>query len=829
MLFYRLLLLSLPKFCTNIFMRRIFYSIVLLFLVLMPCTATAQSTMTDQQVLEYVKKGMASGKKQNDIVKELALKGVDRAQAARVKKLYEAQMAEGEKNKEKTKETTLNDRQHVLNEDYKLEEELDENLTKNKKEEDLNKDLLLKGDTIEVFGRNVFRNNRLSFTPNINMPTPRNYVLGPGDEVIVDIFGANQTTIRSIISPEGYINVDILGPIYLSGKTIESANSFLKNKLSQIYEGLNGGEEQTDIQISLGQVRSIQVSIIGEVPNPGTYQVSSLATVFHAMFRAGGVKEPGTVRDIKVVRNNKTVASVDIYDFLVNGTRKNDIRLEDGDVIVVAPYKNIVKVIGAVKRPLNFEMKDGETVADVLRYAGGFDKSAYSENVSVVRQNAHDIVVSLVESAQFGSFALKNGDEVEVKKMDARYENRIIASGSLMLPGVFELNDEVNSVRKLVKKAGGLHPEAFTQRAIIHRQHEDRSLETMPVNLEGVLNGSKPDVPLMNNDSLYIYSVYDLNDQGTLTINGEVADPGIFPFAANTTVQDLILLAGGLLRSASVARIDVARLIVDNESLVAQKDISTYYTFSLNNGFAVDGADKFVLEPYDVVTVRRSPSYVNNRVVKVTGEVNFPGDYNMSRREERVSDIIAKAGNVTDFAYIKGAQLLRKKTDAEKKQTELMADAVEADNDSIMEDDQENLTYLVSFDMADALKNPGGENDLVLVDGDELVVPVLNNTVKIDGAVQMPTTVSYKKGMKKSDLVNAAGGYAKRAYKRRAYIVYMNGRVSKLRRFTTIEPGSQVFIPKKDKKEGQLQQIMSISTSAASLGMMGVSIANLLK
>ena len=809
-------------------MRRICLGIVVLFLLIMPCTALAQSTMTDQQVLEYVKKGMASGKKQNDIVKELALKGVDRAQAARVKKLYEAQMADGE-NKKDANETPTNDRQHVLNEDYTLEQDKDAALlTQTKQKKDLNKDLLLKGDSVEVFGRNVFRNNRLSFNPNINLPTPRNYVLGPGDEVIVDIFGANQTTIRSIISPEGYINVDILGPIYLSGKTIESANSFLKNKLSQIYEGLNGGEEQTDIQLSLGQVRSIQISIIGEVPNPGTYQVSSLATVFHAMFQAGGVKEPGTVRDIKVVRNNKTVASVDIYDFLVNGTRKNDIRLEDGDVIVVAPYKNIVKVIGAVKRPLNFEMKDGETVADVLRYAGGFDKSAYSENVSVVSQNAHDIVVSLVESAQFGSFTLKNGDEVEVKKMGARYENRIIASGSLMLPGVFELNDEVNSVRKLVKKAGGLHPEAFTQRAIIHRQHEDRSLETMSVNLEGVLNGTKPDVPLMNNDSLYIYSVYDLNDQGTLTINGEVADPGIFPFAANTTVQDLILQAGGLLRSASVARIDVARLIVDNESLVAQKDISTYYTFSLNNGFAVDGADKFVLEPYDVVTVRRSPSYVNNRVVKVTGEVNFPGDYNMSRREERVSDIIAKAGDITDFAYVKGAQLLRKKTDAEKKQTELMADAVEADNDSILDKSQE-LRYLVSFDMADALKNPGGENDLVLVDGDELIVPILNNTVKIDGAVQMPTTVSFKKGMKKSDLVDAAGGYAKRAYKRKAYIVYMNGRVSKLRRFTTIEPGSQVFIPKKEKKENQLQQFMSISTTAASLGMMGVSIANLLK
>lgn len=810
-------------------MKRIVLGIVVLFLLIMPCAGFAQSTMTDQQVLDYAKKAMASGKKQSDIVKELALKGVDRAQAARVKKLYEAQMAEGETKKGNTKETTLSDRQHVLNEDYKLEEELDENLTNNKKEENLNKDLLLKGDMIEVFGRNVFRNNRLSFTPNINIPTPRNYVLGPGDEVIVDIFGANQTTIRSIISPEGYINVDILGPIYLSGKTIESANSYLKNKLSQIYEGLNGGEEQTDIQISLGQVRSIQVSIIGEVPNPGTYQVSSLATVFHAMFQAGGVKEPGTVRDIKVVRNNKTVASVDIYDFLINGIRRNDVRLEEGDVIVVAPYKNIVKVVGAVKRPLNFEMKDGETVADVLRFAGGFDKSAYSENLSVVRQNAHDIVVSLVESDQYDSFALKNGDEVEVKNMDARYENRIVASGSLKLPGVFELNDEVNSVRKLVKKAGGVLPEAFTQRAIIHRKHQDRSLETMPVNLEGVLNGSKPDVPLMNNDSLYIYSVYDINDQGVLTINGEVADPGIFPFAANTTVKDLILQAGGLLRSASVARVDVARLIVDNESLVAQKDISTYYTFSLNNGFAVDGADKFVLEPYDVVTVRRSPSYVSNRVVKVTGEVNFPGDYNMSRREERVSDIIAKAGNITDFAYVKGTQLLRKKTDADKKQNELMADAVEASNDSVFDKNMVEQRYLVSFDMADALKNPGGENDLVLVDGDELIVPVLNNTVKIDGAVQMPTTVSYKKGMKKSDLVNAAGGYAKRAYKRRAYIVYMNGRVSKLRRFTTVEPGSRVFIPKKEKRENQLQQIMSVSTTAASLGMMGVSIANLLK
>ena len=806
-------------------MRRIFYSIVFSFLVLMPCTATAQSTMTDQQVLDYVKSGMASGKKQNDIIKELALKGVDRAQAARVKKLYEAQLG-GKENAAAVESAVAASREHVPN--AGSAEDIDPLMTQDV-QKTANSGVTLPEASDGVYGRSIFRNKSLSFAPSKNMPTPKNYILGPGDEVIVDIFGANQSTIRSVISPEGYINVDILGPIYLSGKSIESANVFLKGKLAQIYEGLSGGEEKTDIQLSLGQVRSIQITIVGEVPNPGTFMVTSLSTVFHAMFQAGGVKEPGTVRAIKLVRNNKPIATIDIYDFLLNGSRKNDVRLEEGDVIIVEPYKSVVKVQGYVKRPMNYEMKEGETIADLLKYAGGFSKTAYSDNVSVVRQQGHDFVVTTVEASQYSSFFLKNGDEIEVRKMDARFENRISISGAVVLPGVFELKPEVNSVRKLVNKAGGLLPEAFTKRALIHRQHEDRSLETCAIDLEGIMNGTKPDVSLQNNDELFVHSVFELNDQGTFTINGEVAIPGTFPFAANTTVQDLILQAGGLLRSASAARVDVVRLIVDNESLVAQKDISTYYTFSLNNGFAVDGADKFVLEPYDVVTVRRSPSYVSNRVVKVTGEVNFPGDYNMSRREERVSDIIAKAGNITDFAYIKGAQLLRKKTDAEKKQTEMMADAVEADNDSILDKNEEEQRYLVSFDMADALKNPGGENDLVLVDGDELIVPVLNNTVKIDGAVQMPTTVSYKKGMKKSDLVNAAGGYAKRAYKRKAYIVYMNGRVSKLRRFTTIEPGSQVFIPKKDKKEGQLQQIMSISTSAASLGMMGVSIANLLK
>lgn len=796
----------------------IVYSLLVFSVVLAP-SVYAQSTMTDQQVLEYVQQGVNSGKSQNQIMKELVLRGVDRAQVERLKKLYNSQKSDiGDVGREDVWNATS--RAHTLNTDQWGRPD-----TLTKSDARLSDKNYVSED---VFGRNIFRNNNLSLSPSSYMPTPKNYVLGPGDEVIVDIFGANQSTIRSEISPEGYINVDVLGPLYLNGKSIEAANKYLKTKLAKIYEGLSGGDDQTDIQLSLGQVRSIQINVLGEVVYPGTYLVSSLSTVFHAMFKAGGIQPLGTVRDIKVVRQNKTIATIDLYDLLINGARTNDVRLEDDDVILVGTYNKIVRISGNVKRPMRFEMRDGETVADLLSYAGGFSKSAFEDEVTVVRQVGKDSLVVVVQNTNFNAFVLQDGDRLLVKNVGARFENRLFISGSVKMPGVFELEPSVNSVRKLVIKAGGLQPEAFTQRALIHRKHEDLSLETFAIDLEGIMNGTKPDVPLQKEDSIYVNSVFDLNDRGTLTINGEVAFPGTFPFAANTTVQDLILQAGGLLRSASVARVDVARLIIDNESLVAQKDIAAYYTFSVENGFAVDGADEFLLEPYDVVTVRRSPSYVENKVVAVTGEVNFPGNYSMSRREERVSDLVAKAGNITDFAYVKGARLKRALTRDDIALRDMLASAVRTEVDSVAENLNQNY-YDVSFDLEDALKHPGGENDIVLREGDILSIPVYKNTVSISGAVQMPTTLTYNDKLNKAIVVNAAGGYAKRAYKRKAFIVYMNGRVARLKRFTKIEPGSMIYIPKKEKKEGQLQQIMGISTTAASLGMMGVSIANLLK
>jgi len=802
----------------------------LIAVVFIAFSALGQSTMTDKQVLDYVKQGMASGKSQKVMMQELVARGVDRTQAQRVRKLYEQQMAGASNKKNSDTEGTTTGRAHSTNAGFdsiRMDNRYSQ-IDQNTVDEVFDKTLVPQAaDTI--YGHTLFRNRNLSFAPSESMPTPKNYTLGAGDEVIVDIFGVNQSTIRDIITPEGYINIDILGPVYLSGKTISEANNYLKKRLSTIYEGLNKQDDDgTDIQLSLGQIRSIQVTIMGEVPNPGTYMVTSLSTVFHAMFSAGGVTDNGTLRTIKVVRNNHTIATIDIYDFLTTGSRKNDIRLEEGDVILVEPLNQLVKLSGHVKRPMSFEMKKGETVNDLLKYAGGFTKSAYKGSITVLRQHERKLEVRTVEATEFGSFALNDGDEVEVSKMDARYDNRISIKGAVLMPGVFELG-EVKTVKQLIDKAGGLQPDAFTERAVLHRERDDRMLEIKGIDLDAIMRGTKPDVDLRRNDELEIPSMFDLKDQGTLTILGEVAVPDTFPYAANTTIKDLIIQAGGLLRGASTVRVDVDRLIDDSESFLATNDIAQHFTFNIKNGYSFDEASSFVLEPYDVVTVRKSPSYVPGKTVTITGEANFPGVYNLNKREERISDLIARAGDLTSFAYIKGANITRKLNESER---ELATNAIRAmvnNGDSLVPKVRDE--YTVSLDLEKALNNKGSEYDIVLREGDVIDIPQFNNTVRIMGAVQMQTTVTYEKGLTKSKLVEMAGGYVKRAYKSKAFVVYMNGSVARLKRNTPIEPGCQIFIPIKEKKNNAaaISQAMSIATTAASLGMMGVSIANLLK
>lgn len=804
-------------------MKKLFLFLSIAFLSI---AAIAQSTMSDQQVLSYVKEGMAAGKSQKVMMQELVARGVDRAQAQRVRRLYEQQMGGGDAT-ERVESAAAASREHTPN--GESAQEVDGLVNIESLEKTATDEIAAPDAANAIWGHSILRSNNLTFAPSANMPTPKNYTLGAGDEVIVDIYGVNQSTIRSTISPEGYIKIDVLGPVYLSGKTIAEANTYLKKRLSTIYNGLNkNDEEETDIQLSLGQIRSIQITIMGEVPSPGTFMVSSLATAYYAMHRAGGVTNNGSVRAIKVIRNNRTIATIDIYDFLLTGSRKNDIRLEEGDIIMVEPYKQVVKLSGYVKRPMNFELKDGETIKELLKYAGGFNLTAYTGSLTVIRKNEREYEVRTVADSDYGTFKLQDGDEIEVSKMEARFENRIAIRGAVMMPGIYELGD-VKTVKQLIAKAGGLQPDAFTQRAMLHRELDDRSLETKGIDLEGILHGGKADVQLRKNDELYIPSVFDLKDQGTLTIRGEVASPGTFPFAANTTIKDLIIQAGGMLRSASVVRVDVDRMIEDNESFYAKSEIAQHYTFNVKDGYILDDAAAFVLEPYDVVTVRRSPSYVTGKTVSISGEVNFPGTYNMNKRQERVTDLITRAGDLTDFAYVRGAHIVRKFTPEERELAMTAIRAMVNNGDSLVPRIRDE--YMVALDLEQALKNPGSEHDVVLREGDALEIPVYNNTVRIAGAVQMQNTITYEKGLNKKKLIDAAGGYLKRAHKHKAFIVYMNGKVARLKRNTPIEPGCQVFIPMKEKRDNatNIASIMSIATTASSIGMMAVSIANILK
>lgn len=755
-------------------------------------------------------------------MQELVLRGVDRAQAERVKKLYESQNGGEAAVADQEQESANRSIMQPNSDDAKDFDPTNMPESSTGREEEL-------PEGEEVFGRNIFHNRALSFAPSENLATPQNYKLGPGDEVVIDIFGANQTTLRAIISNEGSINVDLLGPLYLNGKSIEEANSYLKKRLSTIYAGLDSEDEASDIVLTLGRIRSIQVNVLGDVTTPGTYSISSLSTAFHALFRAGGVKEPGSLRNIKVTRGGKAISNIDVYDFIMNGNRKSDIRLEEGDVIIVPSYNNIVKLSGMVKRPMNFEIKEGETLQDVINYAGGFAKAAYTNYITVVRQNGHDYEVRTVDKQEYSSFKLQNGDEIEVGKLLSRFENRISLKGAVYHEGLYELNTKIFSVKTLIEKSGGLLPEAFTNRAVLHRERTDRSLEILSVDLDGIMKGTSQDVILRNNDALFIPSIYDMQNQGTLTISGEVVSPGTYPFAANTSLEDLVLMAGGPKDGASLVRVDISRRIMDTDGIAAQNEISKLYSFSLKEGFVVDGTPGFILEPYDEVIVRRSPSYTMQKYVSVSGEVNFSGSFPITSRDQRISELIKQAGGITEFAYTKGSRLIRRMNTTERKQMQDFLDRASLSSDSagITMDDLGDV-YYVAINLEKAIANPGSEFDIVLREGDHLEIPVYSNTVRIEGAVQMPNAVTYTPGKSAKYYINEAGGYTDKARKRHAYIVQMNGHVTKAR-YGKIEPGCEIIVPTKTKEPMNLQGYLSIGTTAASMATMVATIANILK
>ncbi len=788
-------------------------------LILVVCTLAlaslpAGAQMSDDAVIAYVKQGMANGKSQEDMAMELARKGVTREQAERL----QARLQSGNSTGTAVKTAGVQERNRRMTEGV-FETPVMDVVTE-----------AGEPGKPQVFGRNIFTNNDLTFAPSENLPTPVDYKLGPGDEVIIDIWGNNQATIRQTISPDGTINIPDIGLVSLNGMTVKEADSYMRRKLGQIYS-VDGEDAKSEIKLTLGNIRTIQVNLMGEVAVPGTYYLSSLSNLYHALYRAGGVSDLGSLRDIRLIRKGKTVATVDIYDFILNGKSPDKISLEEGDIIVVPAYDRLVAVTGNVKRPMTYELRDGETVETVIEYAGGFAGNAYKDNIRVVRQNGKEYQVFTVDAPEYASFTLEDGDELTVGQMLDRYSNKLEIKGAVYRPGIYQLGEGVNTVAQLIAKADGLKGDAFTNRGLIHREREDLTLEVIPVDVKAILSGTSPDVELKKNDVLYIPSIHDLKDQGTISVDGEVARPGAFVFAENTTLEDAIMLAGGLLESASTVKIDVTRRIKDAESTEQTENIAEIYTFSFKDGYVLDGEAGFVLEPYDHVFVRKSPSYTEQTSVTIRGEVTFPGSYTITQRTERLSDLVEQAGGANQWAYVKGARLNRK-MDAEEKvrlksTLQVLNSAIDSLDVSMIEMSER---YYVGIDLAAALANPGGSADLVLREGDVLIVPQYNNTVKISGNVLYPNTVTYSPDMTVNDYVTMAGGYGFRSKKSKAYIIYMNGTVARARRFSAgvVEPGCEIVIPKKREKKGGLQEVLGVATTASSLATMMATITNLI-
>ena len=794
------------------------FPVILVLSAFALASVPAAAQMSDDAVVEYVKDGIANGRSQNEMAMELAAKGVTREQVERIRNASQAGVLTG--NAART--AGEQERARRMN-DGMME-------TPAVKVNDVLEDVI-EPEATPVFGRNIFTNDNLTFAPSTNLPTPEDYRLGPGDEVIIDIWGNNQATIRQTISPDGTINIPDIGLVSLNGMTIRQADSYMKRKLGQIYS-VDGEDAKSEIKLTLGNIRTIQVNLMGEVAVPGTYYLSSLSNLYHALYRAGGVSDLGSLRDIQLVRKGKKVASVDVYDFIMNGKTPDNINLEEGDIIVVPAYARLVEVAGNVKRPMTYELRDGETVASLLDYAGGFSGNAYKENVRVVRQNGKEYQVYTVDAPDYASFVLEDGDELTVGQILDRYANRIEVKGAVYRPGIYQLGNGVSTVSQLIAKADGLKGDAFTNRALIHREREDLTLEVISVDVKGILNGTAADIELQKNDVLYIPSIHDLSDIGDITVEGEVARPGAFVFADNTTLEDAIMMAGGLLESASTVKIDVTRRIKDASSTSQSENIAEMFTFSFKDGYVLDGEPGFVLQPYDYIYVRRSPSYTEQISVEVRGEVVFPGTYNISRRTERLSDVIAKAGGINQWAYVKGARLSRKMDEEEKARLQSTLEVMDSAKDSI---DVSTLAtaerYYVGIDMEAALAKPGSDVDLVLREGDVLIVPQYNNTVKISGNVLYPNTVTYRPDMTVNDFVTMAGGYGFRSKKNKAYIIYMNGTVSRARRYSkgVVEPGCEIVVPKKRERKGALQEVLGVATTASSLATMMATIGNLLK
>jgi protein involved in polysaccharide export with SLBB domain len=853
------------------------YIILFLFALLLPCYATAQSSMTDEQILKFVMKENAEGTSQAQIVTKLMQKGVTIEQIRRVKDKYERQAKNkglgtvsskdteednGRQRKNNGKKGSSKNDDDEESPQYRLKDTREKKKSKSKEVvyDETNEDWLMMQDELntfipdttamlekllaekrkkKVFGRDIFNNKDLTFEPNMNIATPQNYILGPGDAVYIDIYGASQKTIESTVSPDGEVTIEGFGPVQVSGLTVAQANARLRSTLGARYSS-------SKIKLTVGQTRSIMINVMGEVKNPGTYTLPAFATVFHALYMAGGTNDIGTMRNIKVYRNNRLVSVVDIYDYILNGKLTGNVRLADNDVISVGPYDCLVNITGKVKRPMYYEMKRNESVGTLLKYAGGFTGDAYKKSVRIVRKTGREYSVYNVDEFDMSAFHLADEDSVSVDSILPRFSNMVEVKGAVFRPGMYQVGGDINSVKTLIEHADGLREEAFTARAVMHRMKKDRTLEVVPVDVEGILDGTVPDIPIQNNDVLFIPTKQEMMEEQTITIHGEVQYPGIYRYADNETLEDFVLQAGGLKQTASTVKVDVSRRIVNPKALTTDSVIARTYTFALKDGFVIDGTPGFKLMPFDEVYVRKSPGYYKQQNVVVEGEVMFSGTYTLSKKNQRLSDLIKSAGGVNDRGYVAGARLERKVNESErarmeavlkkaKEEAEQMEIEAAKENKKIDLKDSEKIKkfeipefYSVGIELDKALANPGCDADIVLREGDKIIVPQYNGTVKINGAVMYPNTVGFQKGKKAKYYINQAGGFSEKAKKSQTYIVYMNGTIAKVSQNAKPKPGCEIVVPEKEINKMTIAEKMTIGTSVASIATMIATLANIL-
>ena len=835
------------------------------------CTLPGFSqSMSDEQVIQYVQKEQEKGSTQQQIVSRLLQRGVTTEQLRRIRRKYEAEQRnlgasdltgqnagksssrmrqerqeQGERN-QRQNQYMIQSQMRVQNRNFGTREEREQALNDEIGFMDIDSLIYYQNyfkDESEVFGRNIFNNQMLTFQPNMNMATPANYRLGAGDDVIIDIWGASQETFTETISPDGVVVVQGVGPCKIGGMSVAEATNYLRSRLGQFYSGSN-------ISLSVGSTRSIQVQVMGEVNVPGTYTLSSLSSAFNALYAAGGINDIGTLRDIKVYRQGRVISSIDVYDYILNGNARGDVRLNDNDIVVVGPYDALVEVRGKVKRPMFYEMKRNETLSTLLSYTGGFTGDAYKKSIRVTRKDGAEYSIHTVGEFDWSNFTLADGDSVSIDSVVARYSNMVEVRGAVFHSGMYELGGNISSVRDLVRAAEGLREDAFTNRAVMHRQKEDLTLEVLAVDIKGVMDGTVADIPLRKNDVLFIPSKLDMIGEQTLSITGEVNYPGVYVYADNTTIEDLVLQAGGLTDAASTVKVDVYRRIDNPHATVDNENLTETFSFALKDGFVVEGEQGFVLQPYDQVAVRKSPSYSEQQNVSVTGAINFEGTYAMSNKNYRLSDLVNAAGGLSPLGYAKGARLERKMTDEERQQQEaslrasqiaLYEESMQSDNKNFDLNRADSLlmmkldvgtTFPVSIDLEKAIKNPGCEEDIVLREGDRLIVPQYSSIVKVSGDVMYPISMNYRKGESLNYYIKRAGGYGDNARKARVYAIYMNGAVELLSHKSkkAVEPGCTIVVPsKKQKNKMTTAEYAAMGTSAASIATMMVTIANILK